>query len=245
MTQKWAGIIDRRNIKITTMLNDRLLSLYTSSLPGLSALYSDLDRKEIFDYVGPFLLYCWEEEYLSARHRLMIIGQETYGWDADYVRSVDDVKRFMQSYKDFELGKNYNSLFWRYAHLINEMINGEDGKNFVWNNVNKFGIDGAGRPDQAVLDNENLHFNLLAREIGILKPDVCIFLSGPTYDADLKEKLGDLRLEPFQDYPLNEAARLRSRFLPDHSFRTYHPGYGNHYSEWYIDLLRKISNECI
>lgn len=226
------------------MINDELISLYTSSLPGLAELYTDLDSKEILDYVGPLFLYCWEDEYLSARHRLMIIGQETNGWESYYVRTEEDVRNYIQTYKEFELGKHYRSLFWRYAHLVNEMINGKDGKNFVWNNVNKFGIDGSGKPDQEVLDNENLHYNLLAREIEILKPDICIFLSGPDYDVDLKMKFDDLKIEQFQDYPLNEAARLRSRFLPEQSFRTYHPGYGNRYSEWYTDLLGKICKEC-
>lgn len=227
------------------MLNDELLSLYSSSLPGLSALYSDLDRKEILDYVGPLFLYCWEEEYLSARHRLMIIGQETNGWKSDYIRDADDIRDSIRAYRDFELGKRYDSPFWQYAHLINVMVNGKDGNSFVWNNVNKFGIDGAGRPDRAVLDDENRHFNLLSGEIAILKPDICIFLSGPDYDADLKEKFGDLEILRFQDYPLNEAARLGSASLPEHSYRTYHPGYGNRYSGWYRDLLAKIANECI
>lgn len=221
-------------------LNSALRILYTSALPGLSQMYASLDSEGVTDYVGPLLIHCWEDRYLASRHRLMIFGQETYGWYEDYMRTGKDVDECLKQYKDFRLGEGYSSLFWQYAHLLNEKINGKDDLNFVWANVNRFGVDGAGKPDQRVLDNEVRYFNVLPSELEILKPDICIFLSGPSYDGDLARKLPDLKILPFQDYPLNEAARLQSSHLPFHSYRTYHPGYGNRYKDWYIELLDKI-----
>lgn len=225
------------------MINERLESLYCNSLSGLSELYKDLDAKGIVDYVGPLLIHCWEDEYNKSKHRLMIVGQETDGWYSEYMRTEDDVKTYMGKYKDFKLGEDYNSLFWQYAHEINQMINDYDNLNFIWNNVNKFGIDGKGKPHPDVLQNEVMHYNILSKEIAILCPDVCIFLSGPNYDADLKEKFPDIRLEPVDGYSINEAAWLISSFLPRNSFRTYHPGYGNRCQEWYMELLHIICSE--
>lgn len=222
------------------LINSALRTLYTSALQDLSQMYASLDSEGVTDYVGPLLIHCWEDRYLASRHRLMIFGQETYGWYEDYMRTSKDVDECLKQYEDFRLGENYSSLFWQYAHYLNKKINGIDELNFIWSNVNKFGVDGAGKPDQRVLDNENAHFNLMAKEIEILKPDICIFFSGPNYDGDIKAKLNDLEVLQFGDYPIKEAACLKSSHLPAHSYRTYHPGYGNRYKDWYLDLLDKI-----
>src|SRR5574344_1378957 len=225
------------------MLNKQLFSLYQSFLPNLSKMYQDLDNNDITDYVGPLLLHCWEEEYRKSRYKLMIFGQETNGWFDKYIRTPNDIKEDIQLYQDFKLGDSYNSLFWQYAHNINLMINGEDNLNFIWNNVNKCGLDGKGRPLSNVLTKEKEQFNVISKEIDILKPDVCIFLSGPNYDSDLRRNFPDLRIEPFENYPTNEAAILVSPCLPVKSFRIYHPGYGNRYCDWYWELLNKMNSQ--
>ena len=225
------------------MLNEQLFSLYQSFLPNLSKMYQYLGDNGIKDYAGPLLLHCWEEEYLKSKHKLMIFGQETNGWFKTPIRTTNDIKENIELYRDFKLGEYYNSLFWLYAHEINLMINGEDNLNFIWNNVNKFSKKGIGRPHPDVLKNEIEQFNVIPKEIEILKPDVCIFVSGPDYDSDLQRKFPDLRIEPFEDYPINEAATLVSSCLPAKSFRTYHPGYGNRHSDWYRELLGKINSK--
>ena len=87
------------------------------------------------------------------------------------------------------------------------------------------------------------HFNVLSQELKILNPDICIFLSGPYYDADLQIKLPDLKIESFCDYSKNEVAKLISKSLPNNSFRTYHPGYGSRYVDWYCEVIENIVNE--
>lgn len=62
---------------IFVMLNEQLNDLYRNNLGNLMEMYSVLDGQKIFHYVGPLLIYCWEERYLSSKYRLMIIGQET------------------------------------------------------------------------------------------------------------------------------------------------------------------------
>jgi len=227
------------------MLNEQLRELYVSNIPELKQMYASLESNKVTNFVGPLLLSCWEDKYLNSKHRLMIFGQETNGWekecwDDNLIQSTNDVDKYMNLYQNFKLGEQYNTLFWQYAHEINKMINGVDDLNFIWNNVNKFGIDGTGRPHPDVTSNEVLHFNVVAKEIQILKPDVCIFISGHTYDEDLKSKIDDLSIEQFMDFPINEVARYVSKDLPINSFRTYHPGYGNRYQDWYYDVLSKI-----
>lgn len=165
-------------------------------------------------------------------------------------------------YKDFRLGADYNSLFWQYAHRFNIDLNGIDDLNFVWMNVNKFGSgSGVGKPElvefrqcrhveqqavhaQAVLDDEVKYYNLLVEELAILKLDVCLFLTGPNYDQDIARKLPDVEFHSLCEFGEREAARLHSRYLPRHSYRTYHPGYGNRISETYQRILNAILDEC-
>lgn len=227
-------------------INERLKKLYLSYLPELKEMYKDLDTKAQIDininnYAGPLLISCWEEQYLQSKHKLMIFGQEPYGWLDDYMYTADDVDNWMKHYQDFRLGEDYGKVFWKWAHIINRMINGEDNYNFVWSNVNKFcSGDGPGRPCKEVLENEKKHFNVSSEEIRILQPEICIFLSGPKYDVDLKKDFVDLQTEQFGDYPINEVARLISKDLPQNSYRLYHPRYGNIYPDWYSILISKI-----
>ena len=62
-------------------------------------------------------------------------------------------------------------------------------------------------------------------------------------DALLAKGLGwfliRYRIE-FDDYPIREVAQIKSKYLPEHSYRTYHPGYGNRYSEGYHKVFESI-----
>ena len=227
------------------MINEQLFHLYASRIQGINALYADLDAKDIKDYVGPLLPYCWEEQYLKSKHRLVVFGQETKGWYSDYMNSEEEIRKNIQMYKDFSLGAEYNSPFWQYAHWFNKELNEFDEQNFVWLNINKFGSDsGVGRPEQEVLDDEVRFYNLLADELSILKPDVCLFFTGPNYDQDILRKLPDVKFHEFGGFGLREVARLSSKHLPLHSYRTYHPGYGNRISDSYQRMLDAIMDAC-
>jgi len=79
--------------------------------------------------------------------------------------------------------------------------------------------------------------------ICILKPEVCIFLTGPSYDNNIRLKFPDVEFINFGGYKfINEVAQLKSKNLPFHSYRTYHPGYGVRYSNWYTEVFDIISN---
>lgn len=227
------------------MLNERLFSLYHNHMQALDALYADLDAKCVEDYAGPLLPYCWEELYLRSQHRLVMIGQETNGWYCDYMKSDGEIRKNIEVYKNFQLGAECNSTFWLYAHRFNLELNGFDDLNFIWMNVNKFGRNtGKGKPEQVVLDDEVHYYNLLAEELEILQPDVCLFFTGPNYDEDIRLKISDIEYHEFAGYSVRNVARLRSKHLPKHSYRTHHPGYGNRISETYIGILNAILQDC-
>ena len=142
------------------MLNEQLNDLYRNNLVNLMEMYSVLDGQKIFHYVGPLLIYCWEERYLSSKYRLMIIGQETNGWYDNYVINSETLWEDIAKYKSFRLGEfKQNSPFWRYAHEFNKRVNGVDDLNFIWCNINKFGVDGCGRASSLVTNSENCYFN--------------------------------------------------------------------------------------
>lgn len=223
-------------------LNSKLEKLYLSKADNLSKMYDELQQLNQNDYSAPLLLHVWEKDYLDAPVKLMIIGQETNGWgDA----GSDDVHSGMKRYEDFNMGRHYNSPFWLWARTINSMFGNPCSNNcFIWNNILKFGKESdKGYPDWHVTNLENKYFNVIADEISILKPDVCIFLTGPSYDSEIKSKFPDVEILNSGGYKdIKEVAQLKSRHLPQHSYRTYHPGYGGRYPDWYTEVFEIISN---
>lgn len=227
------------------MINEQLFDLYHQYTEQLCKLYSDLDNKEISDYAGPLLPCCWEEKYLKSKFKLVIFGQETNGWCSQYVKSDDDIRKYIEVYRQFKLGKNNSTLFWRYAHRFNFWLNGEDDLNFVWNNINKFGKNsGKGKPDQAVLADELCFYNIIREEIKILNPDVCLFLTGPDYDDYIKRKFTAVQFCRLSSFGSRQVAKLESVDLPINTYRTYHPGYGNRIFDLYNKILKAIVEDC-
>ena len=224
-------------------LNKKLEQLYLSKMDDLSRMYVELKQSGLTDYSWPLLLHVWEEEYSKTPIKLMIIGQETNGWGAK-LEKVEDVVPSMGVYEGFNLGRGYNSTFWQWAHKINGMLGNPDTNCFVWNNILKFGKEcEKGSPEHYITELENKYFNVITDEMSILKPDVCIFLTGPSYDTEIKSKFPDVELLGFGGYKdIKELAQLKSKGLPAHSYRTYHPGYGGRYPEWYLEVIETISN---
>lgn len=208
--------------------------------------YADLDSKCIEDYAGPLLPYCWEDKYLNSKYKLIVIGQETNGWYSDYMNSDEDIKKNIEVYKSFGLGKKVKTLFWKYVHEFNYLLNGIDNQNFIWDNINKFGKDsGKGKPVPDVLDCERVYFNVSCSELAILKPDVCLFMTGPKYDKDVKNKIPDVKFSTFGTYKMREVAKLCSSSLPKKSYRIYHPQYALYNRDWYNKMISNVLKSCI
>ena len=74
------------SISLQMSLNQQLSELYASKFEGLNRIFSELQEQQIDDYSWPLLLHVWEEEYNNAPIKLMVIGQETNGWNAPIKR---------------------------------------------------------------------------------------------------------------------------------------------------------------
>ena len=223
-------------------LNDQLVELYRSKFDGIETMYSELEKSGIDDYSYPLLLHVWEDEYAKAPFKLMFFGQETNGWGAE-LSNIEEIPSAMSEYERFNMGRNYNSTFWSWIHWINQQFGNPNNNGFIWNNILKFGKNGSiGKPDRKVTELENKYFNVAQEEIAILKPDVCLFLCGPNYDERIREKFPDVEFNEVSDYPIREVAQLKSSHLPKHSYRTYHPGYGQRHEDWYEGVFEAVVN---
>lgn len=223
-------------------LNKRLEQLYRSKVDDLQAMYAELRELVLDDCSWPLLLHVWEEDYAKAPVKLMFVGQETMGWEAPF-NTEEEVASSMAVYERFGLGQDYKKTpFWSWVHSINQKFGNPDTNCFVWNNILKFGKEAEkGRPDSRITDLENEYFNVIKDEMAILGPDVCLFLTGPTYDDAIRAKFPDVEFMLVEDYPLNEVARLKGSGLPEHAYRTYHPGYGQRHSDWYSEVFETIA----
>lgn len=221
--------------------NTELKRLYESKHEGLIEMFAKLNAEEA-NFAFPLMLHVWDQ-YDNAPVKLMIVGQETNGWGSDIcIESEDAIYRIQQIYENFNLGQKYTRTnFWPWLYEINRLFGNPNNNSFVWNNLLKFGKeDYKGRPTRNVTQAEAKFFNVLVDEIAILKPEVCIFLTGPNYDEDIKAKFEDAEFIKFGDYPMRQVAKIKSRSLPINTYRTYHPGFGNRNSEWYHIVFEAI-----
>ncbi len=128
------------------------------------------------------------DEYHTVKQKILIVGQETNGWmEMDFNQhSVDSLTKH---YQNFGLGQNANfkgdydkrpyliSPFWNFSRSFFSKINEVDKreKGFLWTNISKFDVN------TTTPDKEQYHFEsfeLLRKEVQIVKPDIVLFLTG-------------------------------------------------------------------
>jgi len=236
----------------------------------LKAIYEDYKQwvsSEIQDLsvISPPLLLSVPEKWTKSKTRILIVGQETLGWDfsdgsyypwphppitnfeqfASYPRSVSAL---MQGYVDFEFcrhqKKNVNSAYWR-AHrqirkFMSEEVFGFDSCVLTTNLFRMAFENGSavynGTKEQAEEMNR-LSGTLLAEEISILEPTVVIFFTGPLYEDYLISQFSDIEFSPISNLPTSRLAQVNSLSLPKSSFRTYHPSHLAQSNQWHFLAL--------
>ncbi|MGJ5819964.1 hypothetical protein [Paludibaculum fermentans] len=162
------------------------------------------------------------QAYGGTGKRLLIVGQQTFGWSSDVdKRASDPIEWLMDNYDRFALGREYwASPFWQAAHQLNEKLNPESSAaSFLWSNLIKVDQDGE-RPTQEV-EEAVCALRLLPTEIEIVCPDVVVFFTGPRYDDRLRASFDLLRLVETD----KTFSRVIHPALPHHSYRTPHPKY--------------------
>lgn len=191
------------------------------------------------------LLLCFDEtEFSQADKRIVICGQETWGW-GEFGSSIEDC---MNGYRSFFIdGEFYDgygvSSFWKafrfFESQFAEIFEGQKIQ-FIWKNLSKIGRnDGETGVTDEIRSLEREYFPVFREEIKLLQPDIILFLTGPDRDHDIRFHFPDAEFSQAGDESnLRRRAWVSSPELPLASLRLYHPSY---YAAW----SHRYKNEAI
>lgn len=236
------------NETFNEQLNEQLEILYSEYFDQFINELSALGKKA-FSY--PLLLKIDEGKWENARLKIMIFGQETRRWRLDH--QENNIQNLMNEYYSYYYKKKYNKArsmaffkgFDRVKKYIQQYYEYQnDDIEILWNNINKVGkYSGTGVID-ATRKIEREYFNVISREINILKPDLVIFFTGPHRDGDIvfnfnipNENIQCKRTAPYsQNRKGGKYALINANDMK--AVRLYHPAsFGvctNEYLEWAI-----------
>jgi hypothetical protein len=188
-------------------------------------------------------------QWFASSKRLLIVGQETNGWNSTdrTIRSLehfqcrtDGVATMLEAYSEFDFATTYpyrNSAFWRAFRLLTV------GHEALWTNLYRTDVDGPVLQNCNAEDRKHLvrtQGHLLREEISELDPTVTLFLTGPRYDQTLYEVFADAEMQAlWADVPEREVARVTSTSLPERTVRLYHPTFLQRSRRWH--LLSRLS----
>lgn len=203
--------------------------------------------------------------YVSAKRRILFVGQETYGWNwtrdlrsrypqypvdypygdiqtmQDFISVRDAVEALCWGYREFNFSSkqpiNWRSPFWQAFREVQEWPD----SGLMWNNLCRCDYqDGSmlKAPEDLQLRLAESQRGLMAKELEILQPHVCLFVTGPDYDELLSEVFPESQLVPIGSIPVRQLARIQHPHLPANSFRTYHPNYLSRAQHW--DFLAQM-----
>lgn len=186
------------------------------------------------------LLLCFDEaKFSQADKRILICGQETWGW-GKFGSTVDAC---MEDYRSFFIdGEFYDgygiSAFWKafrfFESQFSEIFVGQKLQ-FIWQNLSKIGRDdGETGVTDEIRSLEREFFPVFREEMMILKPDIVLFLTGPDRDHDIRFHFPNVEFSKAGDEPnLRQQAWVSSLGLPSASLRLYHPSYFGAWSHRY------------
>ncbi len=180
---------------------------------------------------NPLLIYLKDEEsYRNADLRVMIFGQETNGWEGELgqVKLEDllvEYANFFGAGQCFVYGGHFWNAIKDFQKTIKE-LSGNKSVEFVWNDILKIGLnDNKGHPTSELISLQRKVFPVLTEEINILKPNAIIFFTGHNYDDYIRLEWADIVKTAIKDWDTRYLTKFNSKFLPENTFRTYHPYY--------------------
>lgn len=215
----------------------RLQVIYEQKFLGLVSALADLEN-ETLSY--PQLLDISAQNYGKAQTKLMVVGQQTQTWygewnDLKTYAPEDGVRKLMNHYREFNLGDGKRQTpFWQYAHKLYTLLNPTGPENgCIWSNLIKMdGLDKKGKwgyPGWPIEERINKSFNIIISEADMAEPDVVVFFTGRSYDECLGRSFPGAKLcaVPQSGLDFKWLSVVKHDRLPEHSYRTYHPGYLN------------------
>lgn len=186
------------NTKLRLLYNKHWLSIHKcmKEFPGLS---------------GPTVMHI-SDEYFASKKRLLIIGQQTFGWWRG------DLEYLLKRYQEFNFGEEYySSPFWNITSKVADVLR-ISRYAIAWTNLVKCDYKKM-RPSPKIEDKVQEAFPVLEKEISILSPEIVLFFTGPNYDERLMSSLPG---SSFDDVPNSRdyLVRITNPLLPKNSFRT-------------------------
>ncbi len=218
---------------------NQLVELYQTKLS-----YSVLKQLDTPENLSAPLLLNIHESYLKSKTRMMFIGKETNHWLTKDRPSEDRkginylINHFDEAFERLfirydqalqsNIGKTKNDFFTQY----NRFTNGELGS-VVWNNLFKMSYDQQKSKKNNFSKSSINHSKLLSEisknifieEVKILKPNIMIFVTGPSYDNIIKDFFPS-----YETIEVKIEKRLwKFKFIMDEKeiicYRTIHPYY--------------------
>jgi hypothetical protein len=212
-------------------INKQLYDLYASKWSAISdALQEIANVDNPPEPTNPFLLYIdKEEEWKNADLRVMIFGQETCDWEDWPNKSIEHLCDVYD--RGFNKNAWINSPFWRGITRFKSIFDAKYPNKkikYIWNNIIKIGKIGKipGCPPPNIYEVEHEYFHVIPEEVKILKPNIILFLTGPTptYNNAIRDNFGEVAYSVISPYEKNELVKISISNI-DFAFRTYHPNF--------------------
>ena len=195
-------------------MKKELLSLYSTLQQDFRKVVEAFPDANLY---GPILMSP-NPDYYASPNKLLIIGQETNGWESN----IDDIEKQMEVYEKFNVGiEYYDSPFWNITRKVEAAL-GNKPHSCAYTNLSKFDLD-EGRPygeyETAISELDGI----LLSEIKIIEPDFCLFYTGPNFDHRLENIFKDIEFIEIPDFTVREFCKLKHPDLPENSYRSHHP----------------------
>ena len=231
-----------------TKMQEELNRVYKNFLNS-AQLSEELKRR-----LSAPLLIRVSEKWKESKKRVLVVGQETLGWDfdpkqttgayskissfSDFIKKDNSVESMVRGYFYFDFArhqpKHHRSPFWRAFRQVRAANRDEvDGINssVLWSNLFRMSLDGGSvvknGTKEEVAAVQKASKGILRKEVEILKPTSVLFFTGPNYNNALYSEFKNVELLPFKGYPMSRTSYIRHPRLPKSTLRTYHPGYLN------------------
>ena len=174
-------------------VNERLENLYSDNWQQL------IENGKEKEAANPLLIKV-SNSYIEADLKVMIFGQETYGWNGTLGDKNTDIEFLMSDYDAYlhndekyefhyknRLKRKRSRSFWSRKNFLffQEKLKYKGVKtSFLWNNLAKIGNsasaknNGLGKQSKAIKKLEESYFQVFEEELEILNPDLIIFRTG-------------------------------------------------------------------